>query len=191
MASSKKPPQILDDALERFARNFNIASARDLPPKVQQLVATGKVEEAVQEMIASAPTLRTPQPSGGGSGARKPPSKGALAPAAPQGGDMITSGGVRVRGTGKHRYAGGNKSPSPQEPLGDAIRTILRDRDRQMLAWELGAGAAATGLAYELYRRSQQQDDIPEEPPPPPSPPPGRVDRRTLELLRNSNRRGM
>jgi len=191
MAKTGKAVRVADDLLERFARNFNIASARDLPPQVQQLIAAGKMDEAVQEMIAAAPQLRTPLAGGSGSGSRPPPSKGALAPAAPEGGDMITSGGVRVRGTGRHRYAGGSSPPPPQEPLGDAIRTILRDRDRNMRAWEVGAGIAGTGLLYELYRRSQEPNEMATEPPPPPPSTTSQPNQKTLELLRNANKRRM
>jgi len=162
---AKRAKQIVsDDVAASFARNVGAASAADLPPAVRQLIADGRFNEAAELMAKEA---RVPLAGSGGGGGLIPPQRGVMAPAspAPQGGGPRRPAGVRVVGAENPRPAGVKDAPTqmPQEPLGDAIRAILKDRER-MRAWELGAGLAGAGLLYDQYRRSQSQE--PETPEP-------------------------
>jgi len=147
-----------------FARNVGAASAADLPPAVRQLIADGRFNEAAELMAKEA---RVPLAGSGGGGGLIPPQRGVMAPAspAPQGGGPLRPAGVRVVGAENPRPAGVKDAPTqmPQEPLGDAIRAILRDRDR-MQSWKVGAGMAGLGLLYDQYLRRQQTKDVAEAP---------------------------
>jgi hypothetical protein len=152
------------DVLFEFARKLGVAGLEDLPAPVQQLVASGRYNEAAEEMARLTSTQMTATGGAGGI----PPKGPAVGLSFPEAGGEIgpvRRPSVRVLGAGNHRPSGKKDAPTYRpEPMGDAIREILNQKQRNA-AWAAGAGLAGAGLLYERFYRGSEGDPAPPEGP--------------------------
>jgi hypothetical protein len=164
------------DVLFEFARKLGVAGLEDLPAPVQQLVASGRYNEAAEEMARLTSTQMTATGGAGGI----PPKGPAVGLSFPEAGGEIgpvRRPSVRVLGAGNHRPSGKKDAPTyrPEprkkgaptyrpDPMGDAIREILNQKQRNA-AWAAGAGLAGAGLLYERFYRGSEGDPAPPEEP--------------------------
>jgi hypothetical protein len=152
------------DVVTDFARRMGAGGVEDLPASVQQLLASGRYNEAAEEMVRL--TSRQMTATGGAGGIPpKGPATGLSFPDA--GGEIgpVRRPGVRVLGAGNHRPSAKKDAPTYRpEPMGDAIREILNQKKRNA-AWATGAGLAGAGLLYERFYRGSDGDQAPQEEP--------------------------